>query len=78
MKIYFLSSRPCALTLNDAYFGITDGFERFAEISLKDKLFVRFSPENAQPVSFFLTENIRFDPPTGCDIYLLKDATKDL
>ena len=74
MKIYFLSSRPCALTLNDAYFGITDGFERFAEISLKDKLFVRFSPENAQPVSFFLTENIRFEPPTGCDIYLLKDA----
>ncbi len=74
MKIYFLSSRPCALTLNDAYFGVTDGFERFAEVSLKDKLFVRFAPENALPVSFFLTENIRFQPPTGCDIYLLKDG----
>ena len=74
MKIYFLSSRPCALTLNDAYFGITNDFERFADISLKDNLFVRFSPENASPVCFFLTENIRFTPPKGCDIYLLKDA----
>ncbi|MBQ8322838.1 MAG: hypothetical protein IJX91_02610 [Clostridia bacterium] len=74
MKIYFLSSRPCALTLNGAYFGVTDGFERFAEISLKDNLFVRFAPENALPVSFFLTENIRFDPPEGCDVYLLKGA----
>ena len=74
MKIYFLSSRTCALTLNGAFFGITNDFERFAEISLKDNFFVCFSPENATPVSFFLTENIRFQPPTGCDVYLLKDG----
>ncbi len=74
MKIYFLSSKPCALYVNDAYFGITDGFERFAEVSLKDKLFIRFTPENAQPISFFLTENIRFSPPQGCEVYLLRDG----
>ncbi len=74
MKIYFLSSRPCALTLNDAYFGISDRFERFAEISLKDNVFVRFTPENAQPIGFFLNESVRFSPPTGCEVYLLENA----
>ncbi len=74
MKIYFLSSRPCALTVGDAYFGITDRFERFAELSLKDKTFIRFSPENALPVGFFLTEEIRYTPPQGCDVYLLPDG----
>ena len=74
MKIYFLSSRPCALTVNDAYFGITDRFERFAELSLKDKTFIRFSPENALPVGFFLTEEIRYTPPQGCEVYLLPDG----
>ena len=70
MKIYFLSSQPCALSFNSLYFGVTDKFERFAEISLKDKLFVEFLPQNAQPIRFFLTEDIRFSPPTGCEVYL--------
>lgn len=74
MKIYFLSSTPCALSFNDAYFGITDRFERFAEVSLQDRLFVRFTPENALPIGFFLTENIRFTPPNGCAVYLLPDG----
>ena len=74
MKVYFLSSRPCALTLNDAYFGLTDRFERFAEISLKDNVFVRFSPENAQPISFFLNETVRQSPPAGCEVYLMPNA----
>ena len=74
MKVYFLSSRPCALTLNDAYFGLTDRFERFAEISLKDNVFVRFTPENAQPIGFFLNEAVRHTPPAGCEIYLLENA----
>ena len=74
MKIYFLSSLPCALTFNDVYFGVTDKFERFADISLKDNIFVRFAPQNAQPLGFFLNENIRFIPPEGCEVYLLQDA----
>lgn len=74
MKVYFLSSRPCALTLNDAYFGLTDRFERFAEISLKDNVYVRFSPENAQPIGFFLNESVRQISPVGCEVYLLSNA----
>ncbi len=74
MKIYFLSSTPCALTLNELYFGITDTFERFAEISLSDKIFVRFLPQNALPIEFFITEELRHTPPDGCEVYLLNDG----
>lgn len=74
MKVYFLSSKPCALALNEVYFGLTDHFERFAEISLKDGVSVRFTPEGALPISFFLTETIRSSPPEGCAVYLLPDA----
>ncbi len=74
MKIYFLSSQPCALTLNGVYFGLTDKFERFAEITLKDRIFASFTPEGALPIGFFITEELRFTPPDGCEIYLLKDG----
>lgn len=74
MKIYFLSSMPAALTVNGAYLGIVDGFERFAELALRDNLFIRFEPENALPIGFFLTEQIRFSPPENCEVYFLKDG----
>ena len=74
MKIYFLSALPCALSVNEVYFGTTDLFERSASLSLKDNLFIRFQPETASPVCFFLNENIRFTPPDGCEVYLLKDG----
>ena len=65
---------PCALSINDAYFGLTDLFERYAEINLNDRVFIRFSPEGAQSLSFFLTDAIRFAPPRGCEVYLLHDG----
>ena len=74
MKIYFLSSLPCALTINGCYFGITDKFERFANLALKEKNYISFQPENAHPIGFFLTEDIRFTPPEGCEVYLLNDG----
>ena len=74
MKTYFLSSKPCALTINGAYFGVTDRFGRFAELSLKDKLFAQFTPEGGLPIAFFITEEIRFRPPRGVEVYLFKDA----
>ncbi len=74
MKIYFLSSQPCSLTLNDLYFGITDSFERFAEINLQDRIFARFTPQGALPIGFFITEELTFSPPKGCEVYLLKDG----
>lgn len=74
MKIYFLSSRPCVLRLGGAYFGRVDTFERFAQITLSDNLFVEFIPENALPITFFITEEILHASPCGCETYILRDA----
>ncbi len=74
MKFYFLSSRPCALKLGGVYFGLVDDFARSAEISLNENVFVEFIPENAPPITFFITEQIRFTPPKFCEVYLLKNA----
>lgn len=74
MKIYFLSSQLCSLTLNGVYFGITDRFERFANLDLRDRVFVQFTPQGAHPIGFFATEALREAPPDGCEIYLVKDG----
>ncbi len=74
MKIYFLSSTPCALTLNGVFYGVTDKFERFAELSPADTIYACFAPEGALPVGFFITEALREAPPTGCEVYIVKDG----
>lgn len=74
MKMYFLSSRLCSLTLNGVYFGVTDRFERFAELDLRDRVFVQFHPQGAHPVGFFATDALLETPPDGCNVYLLKDG----
>ncbi len=74
MKIYFLSAKPCALTLNGVFYGITDTFERSADITLSDRIYAQFSPEGELPIGFFITEELRSSPPAGCDVYLVKDG----
>ena len=74
MKIYFMSSQPCALTLNGVFYGITDTFERSAEVCLSDRVYAQFSPHQGQPIGCFLTETLPFEPPDGCEAYLLRDA----
>ncbi len=74
MKVYFLSAEPCALTLNELYFGITDTFERSLDVTLSDRIYAKFSPSGKLPIGFFITEEILSTPPTGCEVYLLKDG----
>lgn len=74
MKIYFLSSTPCALFLNGAYFGVTDRFLRFVRVHPSDRIYAQFSPEGALPIGCFLTETLRFSPPEGFEVYLLEDG----
>ena len=74
MKIYFLSSRPCALFVAGAYFGTTGDFQQFAELSLKDRLPIQFVPEGAQPLHCFLSESLPVSPPDGTEVYLLPDG----
>ena len=74
MRIYFLASKPCALKVGGVFFGAVDDFERFADVTLSDNLFIEFIPENGLPLAFFLTETIRLQPPQGCEVYLLRDS----
>ncbi len=74
MKIYFLSSLPCELTLNGVFFGITDRFERFANVELSDKIFAKFTPQNGLPVGLFLDEALLTDPPVFCEVYIVKEG----
>lgn len=74
MKIYFLSSKPCMLSLNGVFFGVTDTFERFTEVNLSDRVFAKFTPEGALPIGFFITEDLLSTPPLGCEVYLLRDG----
>ena len=74
MRIYFLSALPCALSVNGCHFGLCNHFERFADLSLKDENYILFQPQGAGAIGFFLTEEIRFTPPFGCEVYLLNDG----
>lgn len=74
MKVRFLSSVPCALTLGGEYFGTTDSFDRATEINPKDNLFACFSPQSALPLGVFINERLFFSPPDGIEVYLLRDG----
>ena len=74
MKIYFLSALPCKLTLNGAFFGIVDNFERSLDVHLSDKIFVEFTPQGANTLAFFLTEDLLESPPEGLEVYHLKNG----
>ncbi len=74
MKIYFLSSKPCALTINGVFYGMTDTFERSAEICLADNVYAQFSPQGAQPIGFFVGDALRTTPPIGCEVYLMPEG----
>lgn len=74
MKIYFLSSIPCELTLNGIFFGIVDSFERFTDVNLSDRIFAKFTPQGALPVGVFLDEQLLDAPPEGVEVYIIKEG----
>ena len=72
MQVIFLAERQCALTVNGAYFGMVDGFEKRAELDPKDGLFCEFLPENYCPVRFRLDEDFLLSPPPHVDLYFFR------
>ncbi len=74
MKIYFLSALPCALTLNGVFYGVTDTFERSAEIALSDNIYARFSPQGRGELGCFISDELLTSPPLGFEVYLLKEG----
>ncbi len=70
MRIYFLSERTCALTVNGIFFGNVDTFERSANVSLGDGITLTFTPvEEFLPHSVLFTEETLFSPPEWLSIY---------
>ena len=71
MVIYFVSAEPAALKLNGVYAGPLNGFERCADINLKDNVFAEVCPEGGLPAGFFINEKLLSSPPEFMDVYLL-------
>ncbi len=72
MQVIFLAEKPCVLTVNGAYFGTVDGFERKAELDPKDGLFCEFLPAEYLPVRFRLDEAFLLDPPPQVSLYFIR------
>lgn len=76
MKIYFLSSSPCALKVNGTPVGCTDGFPRALSLHLSDAPIIEFTPFNSgMGATFRLDEAFFTSPPEYvhlffCDLFL--------
>lgn len=69
MRIFFLSERAGGFSVNGAYLGLVDGFERSAEIDPKDGVFCTLSVPGCIPLSFCLDEAFLLDPPPQVTLY---------
>ncbi len=69
MRVYFLAETPCALTINGAYMGLVDGFERFVELSPQDEPYCVLTATGKLPLRFTLNEQFLFAPPEQITLY---------
>ncbi len=74
MQVIFLAEKPCALKVNGAYFGMVDGFEKRAELDVKDGLFCEFLPTGYEAVRFRFDEEFLLAPPPHIDLYFVKSG----
>lgn len=71
MRIYFLSERAAGLKLNGAYMGVIDGFEKFIDVDLSQKILAEVLPDgDTEAVNFFIDDNFFKAPPDFADVYL--------
>ena len=69
MKVYFLSERLSALTLNGVYLGMIDGFERSVELNPDDKIYAEIAPAGCMPLRFCIDQDFLFSPPPHIRLY---------
>ena len=72
MQVIFLAEKECMLTVNGAYFGVVDGFERRAELNTEDGLFCELRCAGYLPISFRFDEAFLFSPPPKVELYFFK------
>lgn len=69
MKVYFLSEKPSALTLNGVYLGMIDGFERSVELDPDDCVHAEIAPAGCLPLRFVIDQDFLFSPPPRVNLY---------
>ena len=69
MKVYFLSDRPSALSLNGVFLGMIDGFERSVELDPDDGIYAEIVPAGCQPLRFVIDQDFLFSPPPHINLY---------
>lgn len=75
MRVIFLAEKPSALTLNGAYFGLIDLFERSAELDPDDGIYIEVSPMGEfLPVRFVFDQAFLMSPPPQIKLYFFKNA----
>lgn len=76
MRVYFLSARPCALSVDGAFRGYTDGFARTLELSPREEPLCEFLPADGErlPLRFVLRDGLHRTPPRGVKVCLLPDG----
>lgn len=75
MRICFLAEKTCALTVNGAYLGLVDGFERTVELEPADAVFCELMPESGYlPLRFCLDDAFLLAPPLQVELYYTEHA----
>lgn len=70
MRVYFLSEKRAALSVNGLFLGMVDGFERTAELDPNDKCFIECKPfEGFLPVKFCFDGEFLINPPPQVELY---------
>ena len=73
MKVFFLSSRQAALTLNGVYLGMIDGFERSVQLNPDDGIYAQIAPLSCIPLRFCIDQDFLFAPPPNINLYYSDD-----
>ena len=74
MKVYFLSDRLSALTLNGVYLGMIDGFERSVQLNPDDNVYVEIAPALYHPLRFTINQDFLFAPPPNINLYYTENG----
>ena len=74
MKVFFLSDRLSALTLNGIYLGMIDGFERSVQLDPNDNIYAEIAAPACHPLRFCINQDFLFAPPPHINLYYTNDA----
>ena len=69
MRVFFLSDRPCVLSINGLFLGSVDGHERSVELDPEDAVFCELQCPAYRSVCFRFDEAFLLSPPAHVQLY---------